>query len=71
MMQSQNYMASWKWRSGDSKAGKVISDEVYFEQKIVPSHELTLSSSCLLTADSIDNVLMTFFVASYDKIPSD
>ena len=65
------YMASWKWRSGASKAGKLISDEAYFEKKIVVSHELTLSSSCLLTADSIDNVLITFSVVSYDKISSD
>ena len=40
-------------------------------KEFVASHELTLSSSCLLIADSIDNMLMTFSVASYDKISSD
>ena len=65
------HMVSWKSRSGAIKAGKLISDEAYFEQKFVASHELTLSSSCLLTADSIDNVLMTSSVANYDKISSD
>ena len=59
------YMASWKWRSG---ASKLISDEACLEQEFVASHELTLSSSCLITADRTDNVLMIFSVVSYDKI---
>ena len=39
----------------------------------VASHELTLSSSCLITADRIDtfSVLMIFSVASYNIISSD
>ena len=37
----------------------------------VASHELTLSSSCLITADGIGSVLMIFSIASNNKISSD
>ena len=37
----------------------------------VASHELTLSSSCLITADRIGSVLTIFSVASYNKLSSD
>ena len=44
-------------------AGKPINDVAYLDQKFAASHELT--------ADSIDNVLMNFSIASYDKISPD
>ena len=37
----------------------------------VASHELTLSSSCRITADGIGRVLMIFSIASNNKISSD
>ena len=73
MMHSQNY-STWHLGSGEVEPAKLANWSVIkqiLSKKFVASHELTLSFSCLLAADNIDNVLMTLSFASYDKISPD
>ena len=70
MMQSQNY-SIWYLGCGEVELASWSVMKHISTKKFVASHELTLSSSWLLTEDSINNVLMTFSIASYDKISSD
>ena len=70
MMQSQNY-SIWHLRSGEVESASWSEMKHILSKTIVASHELTLSSSCLITADRIENVLIIFSIASYDKIFSD
>ena len=51
MMQSQNYSLCYL----GSGAGKLVMHVL--SKKFVASHELTLSSSCLITAEGLDNLL--------------
>ena len=56
MVQSQNY-SIWYLKSW---AGNLINNEAYFEQKIVASHELTLSLE--IGASSNINYIFEIFV---------
>ena len=60
----QNY-SIWHLESGEVEPASWSVMKYTLSKTIVASHESTLSSSRLLTADSINNVLMTFSIVSW------